>query len=342
MIKPNIDCYERKIDYLRVSVTDRCDLRCIYCMPIEGVKLVKYGDILRYEEIVKIVQIAAEIGIRKIRLTGGESLVRKNLPRLVAELSSIPQIEEISMTTNGMTLAQHAQNLANSGLDRVNISLDTMKPERFKTITRFGNLSDVWQGIHAAEDAGLTPIKLNVIPMRGINDDEIADFVMLTMSHPWSVRFIELMKFPYNQAMQDRYFISAEEILEKLSSLGIPALRQAAPQKSFPGNGPARHYKLPGAIGEIGIISPVTQHFCHSCNRLRLTADGKLRPCLLSDKEFDLRSVLRNGTSDDQLRNILHDVIRSKPESQETEKQENEKIGNSDKDQKRAMSQIGG
>ena len=309
MTKPNIDSYERKIDYLRISVTDRCNLRCTYCMPIEGVKQVEHDDILRYEEIAKISQVAAEMGMRKIRLTGGEPLVREGLSRLVEMLSSIPKIEEISMTTNGIKLAQYAQSIASAGLGRVNISIDTMKSERFRKITRFGDLSEVWKGIYAAEDAGLTPIKLNVIPMKGINDDEIVDFALLTMSHSWSVRFIELMKFPHNQIMQNLHFISAEEVLEKLSSLNIRPLQES----SSPGNGPARYYKLPDAIGEIGIISPVTHHFCDSCNRMRLTADGKLRPCLLSDKEIDIKKALRNSASDDQLREILRYAIKSKP-----------------------------
>lgn len=335
MPEPNIDSYGRKIDYLRISLTDRCNLRCIYCMPAEGVKQVEHDEILRYEEIARISQIAAEIGIRKIRLTGGEPLVRKNLSRLVEMLSSIPQIEEISMTTNGMGLAQHAQTLANVGLNRVNISLDTMKPERFKKVTRLGNLSKVWKGIYAAEDAGLTPIKLNVIPMSGINDDEIVDFALLTMSHSWAVRFIELMKFPDNQIMRNLYFMPADKVLEKLSSLKIYPLQKS----SSPGNGPARYYKLPDATGEIGIISPVTQHFCHSCNRIRLTANGKLRPCLLSDKEIDIKTALRNGASDDQLREILRYTIKHKP-AEYKERQWGK--GDESGDKKRAMWQIGG
>lgn len=357
MAELNIDSYGREIDYLRISVTDRCNLRCIYCMPVEGVKLVKHDNILRYEEIVNISQVAAEIGIRKIRLTGGEPLVRKGLSRLIKMLSSIPQIKEISMTTNGMKLAQHAQSLATAGLDRVNISMDTMRPERFKKITRFGDLSEVWSGIYAAEKAGLTPIKLNVIPMSGINDDEIINFALLTVSHSWSVRFIELMKFPHNQTVQNLHFIPAEKVLEKLSSLKIRPLQERTYQvdMSLPGNGPARYYKLPGAVGQIGIISPVTQHFCDGCNRMRLTADGKLRPCLLSESEIDLKTALRNGASDDQLREILSCAIKRKPveykqqqKAKEIKRQKSKGVKQpalpvqKSKDKKRSMWQIGG
>jgi len=302
------------IDYLRISVTDRCNLRCVYCMPPEGVLWRPREDILSYEEIVRVVWIAAGLGVRKIRLTGGEPLIRAGLTDLVAALAQIPGIEEISLTTNAILLAHLAQPLAEAGLARVNISLDTLQPERFARITRFGQLDQVWRGIEAAERAGLTPLKLNMVVVRGVNDDELADFARLTLTRPWHVRFIELM--PVGNAGEwgadfpeaGTRFMPVAEMRERLAPLG-----ELLPGGYLRGNGPAQIYRLPGAAGTLGFISPVSQHFCDGCNRLRLTADGRLRPCLLQDGEVNLIPALRNGADVMQIQALIMQTVRAKP-----------------------------
>lgn len=322
------DSFTRPINYLRISVTDRCNLRCIYCMPPEGVRTLDHARILRYEEIVAVARAAAELGINKVRITGGEPLVRANLAELAAMLASVPEIDDLSLTTNGTLLARQARDLRESGLKRVNISLDSLRPERFSRITRRGELADVLAGIEAARGAGFRPVKINVVAIRGINDDELVDFARRTIDDGWHVRFIEYMPVGSGQAEAEDRFISIAQIMERLSELG-----PLEPGK-LDGNGPAKYFRLPGARGTIGFISPVSEHFCFQCNRLRLTAEGKLRPCLLSDEEIDVRGVLRQGASPNEIKAIINRAIDAKPERH--------RLAAGGTARNRAMSQIGG
>ncbi|MBN1953976.1 MAG: GTP 3',8-cyclase MoaA [Anaerolineae bacterium] len=316
--KPYRDAYDRPIQYLRVSVTDRCNLRCVYCMPEQGVPLLSHDDILRHEEIARIVRVAIEMGFIHIRLTGGEPLARKGIVELVAELARIPGMDDLSMTTNGILLRQYAEPLAQAGLRRVNISLDTLQPDRFRQITRLGRLEDVLAGRQAALAAGLQPIKINTVVVRGLNDDEVVAIARKTMEPHWHVRFIEVM--PLRSALgtasgatpwiDDGVVPSAEIRAQVEAELGpLTAVRGEA------GGGPARYYQLSGAAGTLGLISPITEHFCHSCNRLRLTADGRLLPCLLSDAAIDLRGPLRAGADDEQLSDLFRQAMIEKPAS---------------------------
>jgi len=299
------DSFQRPIDYLRISVTDRCNLRCIYCMPAEGVHLMSHGDILSYEEIYAIAEAAAQLGIKKVRITGGEPLVRAGLPKLVQMLAQIDAIDDISLTTNGILLTRYAAELKSAGLRRVNVSMDTLKSDRFKYITRGGNLGEVLEGIETAKSVGLNPTKINVVVMSGINDDELLDFAAKTVTEEWHVRFIEHM--PFTEDTTNSSFVSVEEMRQRLAVLG------KLEPCSFKGNGPAKYFRLPQAKGTIGFITPVSEHFCFHCNRLRLTADGKLRPCLLSDEEIDLRQPLRSGISSANLKRLIKKAVASKP-----------------------------
>jgi cyclic pyranopterin phosphate synthase len=302
------DSFQRPINYLRISVTDRCNLRCIYCMPPDGVCLMSHDDILRYEEIYTIAQAAAELGIDKIRLTGGEPLVRAGLPELIQMLARIEAVDDISLTTNGTLLKRYAAELKQAGLRRVNVSLDTLKSDRFELITRGGgNISQVLEGIEAARAVGLTPVKLNMVVMSGINDDELLDFAIKTIAEEWHVRFIELMPMAGETAPAPR-FVSAGEMRKRLEQLG-----ELEPCLPSIGNGPAKYFRLPHARGTIGFITPVSEHFCFNCNRLRLTADGKLRPCLLSDYEVDLKQPLRRGISSAGLKQLIEEAVANKP-----------------------------
>ncbi len=301
------DSFQRPINYLRISVTDRCNLRCIYCMPAEGISLMSHYDILSYEEIYTLVKAAAELGINRVRLTGGEPLVRAGLPELVRMLAGIDAIKDLSLTTNGTLLAQYAADLKDAGLIRVNISLDTLKPERFRRITRCGELKDTLDGIEAAKKFDLTPVKINMVVMAGINDDEIIDFARKTIDDDWNVRFIEYM--PVNgEDINVNRLVSVKEMKKRLESLGA-----LEPFKIDKGNGPARYYRFPGAKGTVGFITPVTEHFCYACNRLRLTADGKLRLCLLREDEIDLREPLRSGASIQELKDLIVKATAAKP-----------------------------
>jgi len=306
---PYQDDFGRAINYLRVSVTDRCNLRCVYCMPKEGIEKQPHTEILRYEELALVVRAAAEMGITKIRLTGGEPLARLGLPDFVRMIARIPGIDDISMTTNGTLLARHAQALAEAGLHRVNISLDTLRPERFQLITRRGHLDDVWAGAEAARAYGLTPIKFNMVVIHGLNDDEIVDFARRTRSHGWHVRFIELMPIGANVSWASSGSVSIPEMRARIEHEVGPLIAVHGPT----GNGPARYYQLPDAKGTIGFIGALSDHFCGTCNRLRLTADGHLRPCLLSDYEIDLRPALREGMDLEAVKAVLAQAIHSKP-----------------------------
>ena len=302
------DSFQRPVNYLRISVTDRCNLRCVYCMPEDGVNLMSHDDILTYEEIYTVAKAAAELGINKIRLTGGEPLVRAGVPELVRQLAGIGTIDDIALTTNGILLKQYAADLKEAGLRRVNISLDTLKPEKFARITRCGSLEDTLEGIEAAHAAGLTPVKINVVVMAGINEDELPDFAAKTVTEGWHVRFIEHMPVNGDDSGTVR-LVSVKEMKKRIESLG-----PLEPYKVIVGNGPAKYFRLPEATGTIGFITPVTEHFCINCNRLRLTADGKLRPCLLSEDEIDVREALRSGASATELMSLLQQAIARKPQ----------------------------
>lgn len=304
-----VDHYKRQINYLRISITDRCNLRCSYCMPLEGVSHLNHEDILSYEEIVRIARIAVKEGITKIRITGGEPLIRKGVVNLTGWLSQLDEIEDLSMTTNGILLSEFAQPLNKAGLKRVNVSMDTLKPDLFKKITRGGELSRVWEGIETASKAGLNPIKINVVAIKGFNEDEILDFAELTLDHDYQIRFIEFMPVgPGNGWHQEKYLncFNIREIIEKSYTL-----KSISNKKNT--RGPADLYRLEGAKGIIGFINAISGHFCSDCNRLRLTADGKLRPCLFSDEEIDIKLALRSGDSDEELTALLHSAIFSKP-----------------------------
>jgi cyclic pyranopterin phosphate synthase len=302
------DSFQRPINYLRISVTDRCNLRCVYCMPEAGVALMSHRDILTYEEIYTVAKVAAGMGINKIRLTGGEPRVRLGLADLVKMLAGIETIDDISLTTNGILLARNAAALKAAGLRRVNISLDTLRPERFRQITRCGELADTLEGIKAARAAGLEPVKINMVVMAGINDDELIDFARKTINEGWHVRFIEHMPVNGEEPISPRLF-SVREMRKRIEALGA-----LEPWKVDVGNGPAKYFRLPGATGTIGFITPITEHFCYQCNRLRLTADGKLRPCLLSEEEIDLREPLRSGASAEELKRLIEMAIARKPQ----------------------------
>jgi cyclic pyranopterin phosphate synthase len=327
---PYLDSFNRPISYLRVSVTDRCNLRCVYCMPPEGVPWRSHEEILRYEEIELIVQAAASLGISKVRLTGGEPLVRLGFVELVRLLARIPGIDDLSMTTNGTLLARYATELAEAGLKRVNVSLDTLQLERFRRITRQGDLTAVFEGIAAAREAGLVPLKVNTVVVRGLNDDEVVDFARLTLEGDWHVRFIEMMPLGANTAWAGDGYVSVGEVRRQIEDV----LGELVPAKVGLGNGPARYYRLPEAVGTIGFISPISEHFCYQCNRLRLTADGRLRPCLLSDYEMDLRTPLRQGADLAEIRELLIHSIKTKPERHY--------LDESIAPRGRAMSEIGG
>ena len=324
MMDEPFDSFGRRINYLRISVTDRCNLRCIYCMPPEGIPLIPHSEVLSYEEISTVVRAAAELGINKIRLTGGEPLVRAKLPRLVQMLSQIEGIDEVSLTTNGTLLKKYALELKQAGLSRVNVSLDTFRADRFRHITRLGELKDVLDGIKAAKDTGFHPIKINMVVIRGTNDDEVLDFANMTYKEGWHVRFIELM--PFADVTE---FVPSSELRQRIVSLGI-----LEPCSPITGNGPARYYRLSGAKSTIGFISPITENFCSHCNRMRLTSDGKLCPCLLSDDKIDLKGLLRHNASLQEIKRLILKAVVSKPERHH--------LADGIAPMKQNMSQIGG
>ncbi len=303
------DSFNRRINYIRISVTDRCNLRCLYCMPPEGLPWIPKADILTYEEIAKIIRAVAPLGVERLRLTGGEPLVRRDLPKLVSMLAEIPGIKDIALSTNGIHLAEMAHDLKKAGLNRVNVSLDTLKPDRFRQIARRPGLEQVLEGLEVAEELGLHPIKVNTVVMRGINDDELPDFAALTLEHPWHIRLIEVMPLEDNVYLQASAYISWDEMRQRLLDLGT-----LEPVDGPLGNGPARYFRLPGGKGTIGVITPLSHNYCDRCNRVRLTADGRLRLCLFGDQEIDLRSPLRQGADEEQIRAIFLRAMRIKPE----------------------------
>ena len=307
--QPLIDGFSRPITYLRVSVTDKCNLRCVYCMPETGLAWLQRDEILSYEEIAELVRAAASVGVRSIRLTGGEPLVRRDLHRLVAALHAIDGIDDISLSTNALLLANQVEGLAAAGLRRVNVSLDSLRHDRFEAIARRPGLDAVMAGIDAAICAGLEPIKLNCVVMRGQNEDEIAAFADLTRRRPIFVRFIEMMPVHENLGLQHDAYMSSDEILARVGEIG-----QLRPVDGPGGNGPARYFAFDGALGAVGVISPLSHDYCDRCNRVRLTADGRLRLCLFGDHALDLRTPLRSGASPEALADLMRSAMLIKPE----------------------------
>jgi cyclic pyranopterin phosphate synthase len=285
------DQFGRSIEYLRISVTDRCNFRCLYCMPVEGLAWLPKADILSYEEITSVVAQLAPLGLRRLRITGGEPTIRPAIARLIEMLRGVAEVEDIALSTNGVRLPELASQLRDAGLDRVNISADSLQPDRIAAIARRDLGFDPVAAARAAEGAGIAPIKLNVVVMRGINDDEIVDFARLTLDYPWHVRFIELMPVGDLRELTAEHIVPSDEVLERASVLGSLEIGGGPPR----GNGPAAYYHFAGAPGSIGVITPMTHTYCGSCNRVRLTADGRLRTCLFGDHEVDLRTPLRAG-----------------------------------------------
>ncbi|GIP44419.1 GTP 3',8-cyclase [Paenibacillus sp. J45TS6] len=330
-----VDSFGRKHEYLRISVTDRCNLRCVYCMPEEGMEFEPSDKILTYDEIADVVRVVAGMGISKIRLTGGEPLVRKELEKLVDMISHIPGIEDIALTTNGIFLGPRAAKLKEAGLTRVNISLDSLRPDRFKMITRGGNVQKVLNSIDTCLKVGLTPIKLNVLLMKGINDDEIADFISLTKDRDIHVRFIEYMPIGHSDEQWKNLYLP-------LSTVKEVCTQQEWDYESVDnvkGNGPAQNYRLKDAVGSFGLIHPVSEHFCQSCNRLRLTADGYIKPCLAWTEQFQVRNVIGD---DEALRQMFLEAIGTKPEHHEMYKFLQGGQETTHTPTHRRMSQIGG
>lgn len=332
------DNYGRKIDYLRISLTDRCNLRCIYCMPEEGVPFKSHEDMLRIEEIADFTRRAVQAGIRRVRLTGGEPLVRKGVVDLIREINEIPEIEDISLTTNGILLPKMASDLRDAGLTRVNISLDTLDPVQFSYVTRLGKIEDVFAGVDAALEYGFDPVKINAVAVRGL-DQDFFGFAKLSLDRPLHVRFIEYMPVGESSGCTgtgwtEDDIVPANEIIECINegavAAGIGPLELVGEDELPSGAGPAIYYRLPGAKGTVGFISAMSNHFCDSCNRLRLTADGKLRPCLFSDREIDVMGPIR-ADDEEAVDRAIRKAIGIKPDEHHEER-----------GTERRMSQIGG
>jgi cyclic pyranopterin phosphate synthase len=304
-----LDQFGRRIEYLRISVTDRCNFRCSYCMPLEGLPWLPKGDILSYEEIAEVVRQLAPMGLRRVRITGGEPTIRPQLATLVRLLRATPAVEDIALSTNGVRLPALARELAESGLDRVNMSSDSLKPTRIAAIARRDLQFDPVFAAIAAEEAGLSPSQLNVVVMRSVNDDEVLDFARLTLDHPWHVRFIELMPVGEMAMLSDDNVVPSEEVLSRISAAFGALEPVAGPVR---GNGPAEYHRLPGGLGSVGVITPMTHTYCGSCNRVRLTADGRLRTCLFGEHEVDLRTPLRAGLP---LEPFVRRALAEKPEA---------------------------
>ena len=321
------DQFGRSIEYLRISVTDRCNFRCLYCMPAEGLPWLPKAEILSYEEIAGVVSQLAPLGLRRIRITGGEPTIRPNLEALIRLLRALPEIEDIALSTNGARLLELAHGLRAAGLDRINMSADSLRPDRIAKIARRNLGFDPVTSALAAERAGIAPIKINVVVMRSINDDEIEDFARLTLDHPWHVRFIELMPVGEMSGLTWEHIVPSDEVLSRIASLGALAPDSGPPR----GNGPATYYRLAGAQGTVGVITPMTHTYCASCNRVRLTADGRLRTCLFGDHEVLLRDALRRR---EPLEPLFRQALADKPKEHALLQM---KVGGL-----RALSQVGG
>ena len=298
------DSYQRRIDYLRLSITDRCNLRCVYCRPPEELPFLPHEAILSYEEILRLARIALDLGLSKIRLTGGEPLVRREVVYLCRQLMRLAGLESLTLTTNGVLLAPLAEELYRAGIKRLNISLDTLNPQRYAQITGRDYFQRVWEGIAAAQEVGFAPIKINVVLLAGLNDDEIEALAGLTYRYPFHVRFIELMPTDFGMGSG----LSCAEVLARLARLDT-----LVPTQSARSNGPARHYRFPRGQGKIGLISPLSQHFCASCNRLRLTADGRLFTCLFAEEGLDLKALLCQGAPDAAISEAIRRAVWQKP-----------------------------
>ena len=321
------DQFGRSIEYLRISVTDRCNFRCLYCMPAEGLPWLPKAEILSYEEIAGVVSQLAPLGLRRLRITGGEPTIRPNLEELIRLLRAVPEIEDIALSTNGARLLELAHGLRAAGLDRINMSADSLRPDRIAKIARRNLGFDPVTSALAAERAGIAPIKINVVVMRSINDDEIEDFARLTLDHPWHVRFIELMPVGEMSGLTWEHIVPSDEVLSRIASLGTLAPDGGPPR----GNGPATYYRLTGAQGTVGVITPMTHTYCASCNRVRLTADGRLRTCLFGDHEVLLRDALRRR---EPLEPLFRQALADKPKEHALLQM---KVGGL-----RALSQVGG
>lgn len=299
----NLDRFGRTINYLRLSVTDRCNLRCCYCMPAEGLPMRSHAEILRYEDLLKIARAAAALGIEKVRVTGGEPLVRKGLVGFLQRLSAVSGLQEVSLTTNGLLLTDVAGDLKRAGVDRLNVSIDSLQPATYAQITRGGRLDQVMAGLRAAEQAGLK-LKLNMVVMRGVNEREVEDFAALSLQRPWSVRFIEYMPTIREQAWRSRVVPGAEILARLRSRFDLTPLAVSHMC------GPAKPFRISGATGTVGIITPMSEHFCSSCNRIRVTSTGLAKSCLLADDNLDLKPLL--AADDHALQQALRTVIGTK------------------------------
>lgn len=329
-----LDQYSREINYLRVSITDRCNLRCVYCRPKEGISLQGHEDILRYEEIIRVIALSVRMGLIKVRITGGEPLVRRGFVDFIAALKGIAGLQDISLTTNGILLEEFAGQIYEAGIRRINISLDSLNRDKYFQITRGGNLDQVLRGIARAEEAGFAPIKINTVAIKGFNDDEVLDFAKLAEEKPFQVRFIELMPVGKTNLDYGEDYMPASQLIEKIS--GRYALK-AVKNKTKKSDGPAKIFQIKGGRGEIGFINPVSDHFCSTCNRMRLTSDGKLRACLLNEAEVDLKAALRENCSDADLEKLIWEAVLHKPKQHDIVC-----TGNSLKKCSRNMSEIGG
>jgi GTP 3',8-cyclase len=326
------DRHNRTIDYLRISITDHCNLRCQYCVPLDSRTKLSMTEVLTYEELFAVARAAVAVGVTKVRITGGEPLLRKNMLEFCRMLSSLPEITDLSVTTNGILLEPMAADLKAAGVKRVNVSLDTLDRQRYAEITGKDALDRVLKGIEAAAAVGLTPIKINMVPMRGFNDDEIVAMARWTLDAPYDIRYIELMPTSgWARQQHDRLFMGIDDVRRQVEAIG--ALEEI-PQIQT--RGPAAYARLAGAKGRIGFIAAVSHHFCKTCNRLRLTADGKLRACLFAEDEIDIRGPLRNGASPDELQQIIRSAAAAKPKGH-TLNEENAKPVNG-----RIMQAIGG
>ena len=302
-----IDQFGRTVRYLRVSVTDKCNLRCVYCMPLEGLDWLKREEILTYEEIAEVVRTMAGMGLERVRITGGEPLIRRDLSDLVKMIADVPEIEDLSLSTNAVLLADQAEALKQAGVQRLNISLDSLQADRVDAISRRpGSYSKIMEGLDAAEEVGFAPLKINVVLIRSQNDDEIEDFARITRERPWHIRFIELMPTGANLDLSANSFVSCADALRR-----VRKIEQLEPVDGPFGNGPATYYRFPGAPGTVGVITPMSHNYCDRCNRMRLTASGQLRPCLFGDIETNLRDPLRAGQD---LRPLIEETLRIKPE----------------------------
>jgi len=302
-----IDRCNRKLNYLRISITDRCNLKCVYCVPYDFIPKLPHKEILSYEEILHIVKISVRLGISKVRITGGEPLVRKGVYDFLEQLTKIQGLLDISLTTNGVLLKDNINKIKSAGIKRINISLDTLNRKKFRQITGYDFFNQIWEGIELAQKMGFDPIKINVVPLKGVNYDELLDIAALSIAYPFHIRFIEYMPMGTNQMEIGRHLLFPE-IKKQINQLG-----KLIPVEKGMNDGPAERFKFESARGEIGFIRPISRHFCNTCNRLRLTASGQLRPCLMSDVQVDLKTPLRKGCSDDELTEVFLKAVRLKP-----------------------------